>query len=295
MSDRDDISLIFNIGLGFSLGIPMFWLLRSAYQNISLAFDMGMKAFMGLMGLGTGVYLFWKGFQNLRLQRLPSGIATSKVRSLAMGTVELSGTAATIDSLNDPIYGEPCVFYSILVSENTGNDWETIHEETSETHPFFLADDTGRVPVFPVGAELYLRDKVDTTSSFLGGSHEPIDIPITTYLEKLKGRKLGFSRDSLHIVANILRENEPVYVLGYAVPPEQPFSFMERKVPCPVIIRKNPGDLFIIADAKENSLVQRLGKKAWPAIARGFVLALPCALYLAWWLYTIHSALSRVL
>ncbi|MBI4369534.1 MAG: hypothetical protein HY547_04820 [Elusimicrobia bacterium] len=185
--------------------------------------------FYAAAGMGAGVWLFWRGFRQLKFKKLVSGIATSKVRSLAMGTVELSGTTALIQNIVEPLYGQPCVFYSIVIKEKRGSgkssEWVVIHREDSARQPFFLVDDTGRVPVLASGAEFYCSHDLDAGT----GLFSSLDPSVRGYLERVSGDKIGgfFSKD-LKVTATIIREGEPIYVLGYAAPADRPVTFMER-------------------------------------------------------------------
>lgn len=175
--------------------------------------------FGSFFGLGMGVYLFYNGFSNLKTGRLISGIPTSKARSLAMGIVELFGRAGASASMTDPIYGLPCVFYDICVKEERGagkdRSWVKIYENRSLL-PFYLVDETGRVLVYPGGAVHYFAKDVNFTTNgiqrFFGTSNDPIEKFISTL------NRSGMS--SLSIEAYLLREFEPLYVLGYAAPDE---------------------------------------------------------------------------
>jgi hypothetical protein len=183
---------------------------------------------LSVLGLGTGLALFYRGFRDLQLRRFIDGLATSKARSMAMGTVELSGTAELAHPLTDPIYGRPCAYYRIVVREQHGSGkrrrWVTIYEKDSSQHPFLLVDETGKVPVYPARAATYFRHAIDTTSSWLGSLFSEVDPMVARFLGGLSAGRGA----PLHITADFLRPDDPVYVAGYAVPADQPFTWTEN-------------------------------------------------------------------
>ena len=123
-------------------------------------------------GTVGGFGLFIYGWVLHQRKRLIESIPTSTIRSLALGLVEISGSAQPEEGLlSSPFSGLPCVFYSYAVEERVGSGkqarWETIAKGTSE-QPFFVSDATGRVLVVPLGAELILPDERTSRSSWLG-------------------------------------------------------------------------------------------------------------------------------
>ena len=113
-------------------------------------------------GMTGGVALFCYGFVLGQKKRLVETTPTSAIRSLAVGLVEIIGTA----ELSGPVLLAPfsqlsCVFFSYRVEEQQGSGdhrrWKTIAEGTSD-QPFGTRDATGIVQVFPQGADLMLQD-----------------------------------------------------------------------------------------------------------------------------------------
>lgn len=179
-------------------------------------------------GCGAGLWMFSEGFSALKLKRTVAALATSKVRSMAMGTVELSGRAELLGPLNDPIYRTPCAYFQVTVEEQRGSGkrrrWVTIHRSDSAAHPFLLADETGRVAVLPTSAELYCRKDVARTCGWGASFFPGADAQVDAFVRSLPGRRFG----TVRVTAYIIREGDPLYVLGYATPLEKPLRPMER-------------------------------------------------------------------
>lgn len=186
-----------------------------------------MLAWLGA-GMGLGLWIFYHGFKALKLKKTITGLATSKIRSLAMGTVELFGKTAHLSPLSDPIYQRSCVYYQIDVEEERGSGkrkrWVHIYHTDSAQRPFLLLDDTGAAFVSPAGAEVHLEKDVDAKTGFFDRLFSSADEATLRFAMSVPGR----TRDRLHVEAYIVRENEPMYVLGYAVPAEQPLTLTER-------------------------------------------------------------------
>jgi hypothetical protein len=107
----------------------------------------------------SGICLFFKGFFMLWKKRLIENIPTSKVRSIAMGLVELQGFAIPDVLLTGPYTKTPCVFYHIIIERivRSKNSSRWVKEFEMKTDiPFFLKDDTGSVVIDPRGAETNL-------------------------------------------------------------------------------------------------------------------------------------------
>ena len=103
-----------------------------------------------------GGYLFFLGFRIWRRLRLMQDTPTSKIRSLALGRVELKGRAVAQTLLEAPITSTSCVYFHYRIAENRGNSWATLAKGESARPAFFLEDETGRVLVDPEGAKMQL-------------------------------------------------------------------------------------------------------------------------------------------
>jgi hypothetical protein len=113
-----------------------------------------------VIGLITGFGLFIYGFLQLEKKNLIENIPTSKIRSVAMGLAELTGKVEPKILLKSPITQTECVFYKFIIEEERRNSkgkkyWVKIKEGRS-TNYFYIKDDTARILVDPISAELVL-------------------------------------------------------------------------------------------------------------------------------------------
>jgi hypothetical protein len=113
-----------------------------------------------IVGMGGGIYLFYRGFRLLQRRRLIVDTPVSKIRSASMGMVELSGLAVGPYTVIAPITARACYFYRTLVWEykqcGRNKRWVKVAAECMHV-PFFIEDNTGYVMVDPRGAELDLH------------------------------------------------------------------------------------------------------------------------------------------
>jgi hypothetical protein len=109
-----------------------------------------------MMGFGSGLYWFFDGFRVFRESRVLADMPESRIRSLAMGLVEIHGTASGDETLTSPLSHTPCFLYKIKIER-----WETDRGRGCWSHywtdmravKFYVADPTGQVLVDPRGAE----------------------------------------------------------------------------------------------------------------------------------------------
>jgi len=63
--------------------------------------------------VGFGVYAFVRGFQSLRLQRVIRDTPTARIRSLAMGLVELQGRVHARSRMSAPFSARSCAWWEV--------------------------------------------------------------------------------------------------------------------------------------------------------------------------------------
>src|SRR2546422_11397196 len=98
--------------------------------------------FYATVALAAGPIVFLRGLRTLRPRRLIADTPTARIRSLAMGLVEVNGTVERRSALTAPFSGKSCAYWELDVASRTRNRWNIIHRDHSR-NPFFLRDDTG--------------------------------------------------------------------------------------------------------------------------------------------------------
>lgn len=145
-------------------------------------------AIVALVGIGGGLYLFFRGFHLLARKRLLLNTPTSKIRSASMGLVEVSGLATGPYTLPAPITGRACYLYRTTAwqqhESGKNRDWVKVAEETLHV-PFFLDDNTGKLLVEPRGAELDLhRDFREEYGASLFSTRDQVPLEVSKFLER---------------------------------------------------------------------------------------------------------------
>lgn len=176
-----------------------------------------------LIGLILGVILMIFGFQSFRRYQKIRDIPTSKVRSIAIGTVEVQGKVRKDeDSIyKHPIDGEDTVYYERTVEkynpDDDGSDWDTVLTEHIGDS-FYVEDDTGKVRVSMEGnptleiedaqtREIYRVGPDDELPRALEGTDANKDTIIPDILE---------GKRKYRVTVQALRPSDDVYVLGEA-------------------------------------------------------------------------------
>jgi hypothetical protein len=101
-----------------------------------------------------GPYCFWRGFRLLQRKRLIMDTPRSTIRSAALGCVEIGGKVVGPYTLVAPLSHIDCFYYRLVIESNPQGDLRKSMQEVCA--PFFLDDGTGKLMIYPVGAELLL-------------------------------------------------------------------------------------------------------------------------------------------
>lgn len=257
---------------------------------MSLLWPLGSAA-----ALAFGIYAFVHGFRSMRVRRLIMDTPTAKVRSLAMGLVEVLGTVRARSRVTAPFTNRACAWWEVelqtLRQSNRGlRRWGTVYREQSG-NPFYLEDGTGTALVYPQGADVRAGDLVAEETHGLGVP-EP-------YSGFMAGRQLGmrhvWSMGAMRFRERVVNEGNAVYVLGRANPKPHsvPVSMDEEVLQatgtdaigakhvrlhdgeCCAVIRRGKQDAaFIISESSEKSMTMEYGLKAFGGLFGGPLLAL---------------------
>jgi hypothetical protein len=140
------------------------------------------------VGFCAGIGLFFYGFRLLQRRRLILDTPFSKIRSAAMGMVEVNGLAVGPYTIVAPITARPCYYYRTLVWEwkqrGKNKDWVKVAGESMHV-PFFVDDNTGRMLVDPRGADLDLhRDFEQEFCDSFFTTKDPAPVNVRSFLAR---------------------------------------------------------------------------------------------------------------
>jgi hypothetical protein len=137
---------------------------------IPINYPINRLTILSAAAIAGGLYFFCLGFSLLVRKRLLLTTPTSRIRSAAVGLVEVNGTATGPNTVHAPITGEPCFLYHTIAwrqSDSKKDDWDMVADETLHL-PFFIDDSTGQLLIEPLGADLDLhtnfREEYDASS-----------------------------------------------------------------------------------------------------------------------------------
>ena len=232
-------------------------------------------SFWPIAGACAGLYFFYHGFRLLQRKRLILDTPSSKVRSAAMGLVEISGLATGPYTLIAPITGKACYYYRTMVwrwkQQGKSNSW--VKEADESLHvPFFLEDNTGRVLVDPQGAGMEIhRDFQEEFSHSLFSSRLEIPANITNFLvthgietdSKLKVEEYCVKPKNALFVLGTLAENPGLTVSATPV---------RTASPGPKTIALNLNGILgsTLSYTKSNTFtVRKVGDGPWQSIEEG--------------------------
>ncbi len=244
-----------------------------------------------VIGFFFGLYSFFKGFFALRFKRLVENTPTSKIRSIAVGLVEIYGKivpqstqpAPSNKLLESPFGGKKCVYYKYTVeverSDKNGKYWKTV-KKGSEGVPFYLQDDTGKVLVDPRTANVPIDpDAYYDTRSSSGIGKEPSQ-RIHTFCKTHKISHTGWFgvKEVMRYTECYLEPNEKLYVLGTAASRSATGISGSSAVGSEnLIITKGKHDkVFYISDTHETEVIQYYKLKVIGGIYGGSLLSVVC-------------------
>lgn len=173
----------------------------------------------GALLAGAGPWAFWHGFKALRVQQLIRNTPTARVRSMAIGLVEVNGTVTPRSRTIAPFSSRPCVWWGVEVqtlsskSKSGSRSWHTVHRAASG-RPFYLRDESGVALVYPEGADCKVGYDVQEQTGGLG-------VP-QMYMDFMESRGLGmrhlWAMGPMRFRERRLEEGQGLYVLGRAFP-----------------------------------------------------------------------------
>ena len=220
----------------------------------------------GLVLLIGGLISFYNSLKNLKKKKLFENIPTSKMRSIAMGLVELKGKIKIANEmLTDPFDEKDCVYWKVKIEEyvkrGKRHTWVSRHQLTKRVR-FLLSDDTGNVLINSQKADMtnIKRDSEVQTAALFS---EELPDHIKKYCDKYKVKYKGWFgfKKKLRCRATYLEPGDQLYVLGSARPLSDDESVFSEEVTA--IVDHSDSEHFLISDKSEKHLTDTYGGQSW--------------------------------
>lgn len=227
--------------------------------------------------LVAGLVLFGAAWWAYSRRRHIMDTPTSKVRSMAIGPVELSGVAALPpgrDYLHGPFTGEPCLYWEYKVEEQrtrstkngTQTYWATVASDRSRG-VIGLRDDTGLVIVDPQGHAL----PAPTASEYGSGFARDPPPAVVEFLatKGLRHETLFGLNKKMRFTERRLAELTPLYVLGNAIRREGATGSGNEAL----VVQREGDGAFLVSEKSERQLLLQWTALFWAMLVGGILLA----------------------
>ncbi len=234
--------------------------------------------FAAIIGMVIGIILFMAGLKWFGYKRLIENIPTSKIRSLAMGLVEIFGKVVPVENnlQRSPFSNTECVYYKYSierrVKRNDKYHWKVVNSGKTSL-PFKLSDNTGSVLIDPVGADIDIK----STTFSSGAGNEPSAI-IQNFLNSKNLNFEGFLGINyrMRYRESIIVPGESLYIIGSAT--DNPFKAegTARHSAEDIMIRRGKGKLYHISHKQEKNVIRTYLMKALGGIIVGSLLIIIC-------------------
>ena len=232
---------------------------------------------VGIILLILGLASFGGAWWAYGRRRIIADTPTSKVRSMAVGAVELQGTAVPPpgkDLLRGPFTNEPCVYWEYQVEEQrtrhtkngTQTYWASVASGRSKL-PIGLRDDTGVVMIDQNGADL--PGPAETRYGSGWGREPPPQV--LAFLEKAHIKHenfLGFNK-TMRYTERRLVEGTPLFVHGNAV--RRADAAGEGNAA--LVVQREGDSAFLVSAGSEKSILRKWTAAFWAMLLLGIGLA----------------------
>jgi hypothetical protein len=234
--------------------------------------------FYSIIGFCAGIYFFFKGFHWLNEKRLIQNTPTSKIRSMAIGPVEINGEVVPPkgEILKSPFSVSDCVYYRYTIEEyrrsGKSSRWVTV-KKGEERIKFYVRDDTGTVLINSQGAEMDIPKDNEYDSSFLRHPPQAVENFLSSIGLRSEGF-LGFEK-KMRFREYFLAPKDNIYVFGTAA--QNPYIH-NSAVDCENLIVQKGKNLkfYYISDSSEKDILNKLKWKVIGGLYGGAALTCIC-------------------
>ena len=227
---------------------------------------------LALLGIIGGIVMFVFGFKQRKRYKIIEATPTSKVRSLAVGLVELQGQAEIeAAAMKSPFSQCDCVYYSYLIEQRKKSGkrttWVTVAKGQSES-PFRLKDSTGSILILPKGAQCSFAVDQEYRTQLFSSAREDL---FKSGLDRIGFNYQGFFGEKpLRCYETYILPGDALFVLGTATRKKiiQDSEVNQDNL----YITSGSEGFFMIADHSEKEILKSLRWQIYAMIYGGPVL-----------------------
>lgn len=224
-----------------------------------------------------GIAFFIWGLKSFRVKKIIENIPTSKIRSIAMGLVEIFGEVIPSKNniLKSPFSNKDCVYYKYKVEElrSSGKNAHWVTIDKGERHClFYLKDETGSVLVDSRDAKIDIP--VDNKyNSSLG--HDPPEAAkhfLATRNIRWEGFLFGINK-TMKYIEYFIAPGDRLYIMGTA--DDNPYveeASVEKGVDDVMITKGKFEKFYYISDKHEDAVLFKFKAKTYGGLILGSVL-----------------------
>ena len=226
-----------------------------------------------------GLFFLYNGLKKLKFKRMIMDLPTSKIKSLAMGFVEIIGKVESCEELLvSPIDKKDCVYFDLhierYVRRGKRSRWETV-KRIFDTSLFYLNDDSDKILIDSNDAELNFKTDLKVQT----GLFKEMPKKIKNYCEEneITHQFLGI-KQKLRFTEKIIEPNDQLYIMGSAIENDKTELIKDSGS---IKIGKSDDHLYYyISDSSEKELLHQFGWKVPLQIFGGAIVAIG-ALYIS--------------
>ncbi|MCX6774144.1 MAG: GIDE domain-containing protein [Candidatus Micrarchaeota archaeon] len=233
---------------------------------------------------GMGLFLLYGSVKRYLLLQKIKNTPTSKVRSAAVGLVELFGKAKCKEEVLDPLSKKKSIFCELIAQRfiNAGKHsrWEIIYSKKWEQQ-FYLEDETGRMLIDPKNGEIDIpldlnsMGYLNKQAGIIGiGAQNQLDPRVLEYTVENPefGSALNrYRQDKIWVTEKFIAEDDDLYVLGSAMPIEGSSSAVSNEN---LVVKKNNMDKTLyISDSGERKILEKMSSGVDWGLVIGFLLS----------------------
>lgn len=241
---------------------------------------------VGAASLCFGLFVYLLGFGDWYDKRLLDCTPVSRCRSVALGTVVVSGKASGSTPIPSLIGHLPCYISKVVVEEyrssGKSSSWHTVHKRELRM-PFFVEDATGSIKIEPERAELWLEPDIKYSSKdglahySEAASERSVQVTETldTLLDEYCLTRGINARNPIRFTETNLSPGDPVFVYGTAS------LNTDHSSECETIIRKTFWQTPYILEGDRSVMLTKLRSRGFLRILVGSALCVSGSAVLA--------------